>query len=176
MFPQFEAAKHGESSGCKFVDITEMVKVYLADRLRSFAVILPTDSSARGAPIMQYVEKRIVRCIPRHIPNCIHVFALGRWANLWKNICGCQAVAGATRHTVPWPSETVDLGPRHHHRPPILSGGNATAHLIGREFYSGRSFYSTAQSGRGIVRIRRDARLETGGGRTRFPHPRRATH
>ena len=73
--------------------------------MRDFSIILPTDSSERVRAIMQFVEKRIVRFIPKHVIDQIHLIVFGKGPDGWEQCINNPTLSGAGWHNAPWPSE-----------------------------------------------------------------------
>ena len=60
-----DAHEYARARGLKRVKIEHVVASYLEERMKALSLILPSDSSDRAKAIMQHVEKRVVRNIPR---------------------------------------------------------------------------------------------------------------
>ena len=96
---------------------------YLADRRRSFAALLPTDTNDHVEAVMQYVEKLIARKFPSSVGPMIHILALGYVANYWRKFALHVVAQHSTWGLVPWPSVIHLLGPhsRQHDGTPHIS-------------------------------------------------------
>ena len=62
-----QSLKHGCDAGYSFVDVLTTFQWYLSERLTSLSLVLPTDPPGRVMRIMQFVENRRVRSIPKHV-------------------------------------------------------------------------------------------------------------
>ena len=60
-----EPHDYARRKGFTAVAIEQVVRWYLEERTQSVALILPSDATDRVKSIMQHVEKRVVRTIPR---------------------------------------------------------------------------------------------------------------
>ena len=100
-----DAIKFGKGRGLVYLDMGHMWKSYFRTRMRDFSLILTTDSSERVRAIMQFVEKRIARVIPKNVIDNIHLIVFGKGANGREQCINNPRLSGVGWHIAPWPSE-----------------------------------------------------------------------
>ena len=71
---------YAKQHGVALVGTLSVFHWFLAERIANRSLIIPSDPPERVQLIMQFVEKRIVREIPRDVSASAEIFAPGLWA------------------------------------------------------------------------------------------------
>ena len=103
--------------GLDYIAVVDTFVWFLRGRLRDFSLILPSDLPDRVRYIMQFVEKRMVREIPKGVSDRLCVWFLGGGANWWIQVRTTMETMGIRTQCCPWPSEKFtqnDYPPCHH--------------------------------------------------------------
>ena len=101
-----EARAHAQALGIHPVDIAQVFMRYVAERVRTPSLIRPTDPPGRAKAIMQHVEKRTVRAIPRNCMQNVVVVYMGTGVGYWARIHDGSPIGRNKGVYLPWPNET----------------------------------------------------------------------
>ena len=100
-----EAHAYARKLGLTYVDTVSTLRWYLDERMRSLSLVLPSDSSERVRAIMQQVEKRVVRSVPRPGLVDLTTVCLGQGVGVWPQVCKTSPLPLDRVSYLPWPSE-----------------------------------------------------------------------